>query len=64
MLIQSNFSMRLSHIHSKTISYQNQIKYIQNIFIVFFHLDLEPFFEMLFASFFFGIGLHINIYIE
>ena len=32
ILIHSNFSAKLSHIHFKTNSHQNQIKYIQNIF--------------------------------
>ena len=38
MLIHSNFLTKLSHIHFKTISHQNQIEYIQNIFYFGYHM--------------------------
>ena len=46
MLIQSNFSTKLSHIYFKTISHQNQIEYIQNSIQLGETLQMSDYFQI------------------
>ena len=46
MLIHSKFSTKLSYIHLKTISHQNQIEYIQNSIQLGETLQMSDYFQI------------------